>query len=229
MVIFNARVAGRSSGIKRGMNAMMGARERGKAERRQRIKEAALALFLERGYDETTTREIAQRAGIAQGTLFLYVSDKRDLLLMVMNDDLDVLTATSFASVNPEDALLDQLIHVFKPRLEYWASHPELSRFALSETTDSRQKDRSSVEAARHSFRRGTIFSNVAKLVRSCQERGLARTDEDPTQMAWVIMCLYIAMVRMWIAASEPQVAAGLAELRTGMRLAIKGLANPIP
>jgi AcrR family transcriptional regulator len=206
------------------MSAAVGARERGKAERHLRIKEAALALFLERGYDETTTREIAQRAGVAQGTLFLYVSDKRDLLLMVMNDDLDVLTATSFASVNPDDALLDQLMHVFKPRLEYWGSRPELSRFALSEVTDSRQKTRSSVEAARHSFRRGTMFSNVAKLMRACQERGQARRDEDPTQMAWVIMCLYIAMVRMWIAGPEPRVAAGLAELRTGMRLAIRGL-----
>jgi len=61
------------------MQATIGVRERNKAERRRRIKEAALAAFTEKGYDRATTREIAKLAGVAQGTLFLYARDKRDL------------------------------------------------------------------------------------------------------------------------------------------------------
>jgi AcrR family transcriptional regulator len=55
-----------------------GLRARGK--RRRRLREAAHKVFLERGYEGATTREIAARAEIAMGTLFIYATEKRDLL-----------------------------------------------------------------------------------------------------------------------------------------------------
>ena len=57
-----------------------GLRARGKRERRRRLREAAHKVFLERGYEGATTREIAARAEIAIGTLFIYATEKRDLL-----------------------------------------------------------------------------------------------------------------------------------------------------
>lgn len=46
----------------------------------QRLQQAALELFLERGYDQTTTAEIAARAGVTQRTYFRHFADKRDIL-----------------------------------------------------------------------------------------------------------------------------------------------------
>src|ERR1700691_4761046 len=46
----------------------------------ERLERAALALFAERGYDETTVAEIADRAGLAKSTFFRYFPDKRDVL-----------------------------------------------------------------------------------------------------------------------------------------------------
>ena len=71
--------------------AKLGLRERGKLEKRRRIRQAARDVFLEKGYDDATTREIAERADVAIGTLFVYAKDKRDLLMMIINDDLDQL------------------------------------------------------------------------------------------------------------------------------------------
>jgi AcrR family transcriptional regulator len=45
-----------------------------------RLQEAALALYLERGYDETTVAEIAARAGLTERTFFRYFADKREVL-----------------------------------------------------------------------------------------------------------------------------------------------------
>ena len=69
-----------------------GQREKNKIEKLQRIREAARELFVKKGFDETTTREIAARAGVGIGTVFTYAENKRDLLFLVANDDLDEVT-----------------------------------------------------------------------------------------------------------------------------------------
>jgi len=50
-------------------------------QRRQQIAQAALEVFSARGYGEATVREIARRAGVAEGTVYLYFRSKRDLLV----------------------------------------------------------------------------------------------------------------------------------------------------
>lgn len=49
-------------------------------ERREQIARAALEVFSARGYGEATVRSIARRAGVAEGTVYLYFRSKRDLL-----------------------------------------------------------------------------------------------------------------------------------------------------
>src|SRR4051812_16260209 len=64
-----------------------GRREQNRLDKRARIQRAGWELFTTVGYDETTTREVAERADVAVGTLFLYAEDKRDLLCLVMHDE----------------------------------------------------------------------------------------------------------------------------------------------
>ena len=47
---------------------------------RVRLQEAALDLYGERGYEETTVAEIAERAGLTKRTFFRYFTDKREVL-----------------------------------------------------------------------------------------------------------------------------------------------------
>jgi AcrR family transcriptional regulator len=47
---------------------------------RERLQFAALALYGERGYEETTVAEIAERAGLTKRTFFRYFTDKREVL-----------------------------------------------------------------------------------------------------------------------------------------------------
>ncbi len=54
-------------------------------ETRSRILKAALRLFARRGYDGTTTRDLAEAAGVAEGTLFRYFSNKKAILIEVVS------------------------------------------------------------------------------------------------------------------------------------------------
>ena len=64
-------------------------REAKKEDKRRRIRWAAAELFRKQGYDATTTRAIAERAGVATGTLFLYVRDKDEALALVYGHEVD--------------------------------------------------------------------------------------------------------------------------------------------
>ena len=63
----------------------VGRRERNKQAKLERIMTAASELFAAHGVDEVTTQQIADRADIGTGTLFLYAKTKGELLLLVQN------------------------------------------------------------------------------------------------------------------------------------------------
>ena len=62
---------------------------------RGRLQEAALALYSERGFDQTTAAQIAERAGLTERTLFRHFADKREVLF----DGSDVLRDRILAAV----------------------------------------------------------------------------------------------------------------------------------
>jgi len=63
----------------------IGRRERNKQQKLDRITAAASELFAEHGVDDVTTQQIADKADIGTGTLFLYAKTKGELLLLVQN------------------------------------------------------------------------------------------------------------------------------------------------
>jgi AcrR family transcriptional regulator len=62
------------------MGETMGRRERKKAATRQALADAALRLFLERGYDQVSIKDIAEAADVSTTTLFKHFSGKEALL-----------------------------------------------------------------------------------------------------------------------------------------------------
>lgn len=88
----------------------LGRRERNKQEKLDRITAAARELFSKHGVDEVTTQQIADRADIGTGTLFLYAKTKGELLLLVQNDSyVDALErgrAAAESTPDPLDAVM---------------------------------------------------------------------------------------------------------------------------
>lgn len=95
------------------MNAVAPRRQRADAERNRRaLIDAAIEVFGERGL-EATVSEIAQRAGVGQGTAFRHFPTKEHLIAATVRDMLDRITATAVELLEEPDALvaMRELMH----------------------------------------------------------------------------------------------------------------------
>jgi AcrR family transcriptional regulator len=87
------------------MSPEQGRRERNKLDKQERIFAAASELFGADGYARVTTQQIAERAGVTNGTLFRYAANKAELLLMVMNSEFDARIAEGREAAASESAV----------------------------------------------------------------------------------------------------------------------------
>ncbi len=111
----------------------LGRREANKRSKLQRIVDAARQLFRDQGYSSTTTRAIAERAGIGVGTLFVYFPEKLDLLLHVFFTDISSVVDEAFTNLDRKKPALEQLLAVFGRLMDYYGAAPDLSRVFVKE------------------------------------------------------------------------------------------------
>jgi AcrR family transcriptional regulator len=91
---------------------------------RKRIVDAALALFQSKGFDQTTTRQIAQKAKLAEGTIFNYFETKEDIALYFLQLEVDHAIATVRSTPRLRRAPLEEkLFALVEAQLEFLAPH----------------------------------------------------------------------------------------------------------
>jgi AcrR family transcriptional regulator len=109
-------------------SARPGRQER-KERSRRRILEAAREVFVRDGFMDANLDEVAERAGVAKGTLYRYFENKAELYVGVLADNARVFeekmrgAATGAALPPPE-----QVRQIARFYLEHWTSHPEYFR-----------------------------------------------------------------------------------------------------
>src|SRR4051812_37717095 len=101
-----------------------GKRARTKEATKKRIVAAALGLFQSRGFDRTTTKQIAQKARIAEGTVFNYFPTKEDIALHFFEEEvehaIDAVKANKALRKRPLDEKLFALVQY---QLDYLAPY----------------------------------------------------------------------------------------------------------
>jgi AcrR family transcriptional regulator len=195
-------------------------REQKKLEKRERIRAAAAQLFTRRGYGSATMRQIAKRAHVGLGTLFNYAEDKRDLVFLIFNEELNAITDVALAAPRPGQRLVDQLMAVFRVHYRWLGSKPALARILLQELTFYS----SGKQASTFLGIRKRLIDGIEHLIRDAQKRRKIATRENPEVIARHIFFVYSASLRWWIAAPKPEPEKGVADLRRLLKLQFEGL-----
>ena len=109
-------------------------REREKEKRRQSILQAARAAFFENGFHRATVDDVAERAEVSKGTVYLYFESKETLLAHLLLEGLDELLDDLEAAYAPHVSLPadERLRRLSQAYLRFFEEEPEYFRLLMA-------------------------------------------------------------------------------------------------
>ncbi len=179
---------------------------------RLRLQEAALELYLERGYDKTTAGDIAARAGVTERTFFRHFIDKREVFFDGQ-ETLRELLVDAVAAVPPDTKPLPTLRAAFHEAVPLIAHNLPVTerRHPVIMATPALQERALAKHAAL-----------VAALTDALRARGVA--EQLATLYAQVGMDTYSIAIRRWGADRTADLHTHLDRAFTDLRLAANAL-----
>ena len=167
-------------------------RARRKEARPGELLEAALALFVEKGFAATRVEEVAARAGVSKGTLFLYFPSKEELFKAVVRENASRHLHDAFREVAGYAGTSAELLHEFIRR--WWTQYGGTPAAGLTKLIMS--------EAANFpdlaQYYQDEVVQPSHELVRRIVQRGIARKEFraiDLTLASHLIVAPLVQMV----------------------------------
>lgn len=111
-------------------------RRPGSGDTRGRILQSARATFADRGFDGTTIRDVAARAGVDAALVHHYFGTKQQLFVAAMEFPIEVRTVIPAIAVGPREQIGDRIVAAFVGLWDRPEVRPTLLGIARSATTD---------------------------------------------------------------------------------------------
>ncbi len=197
-----------------------GAKERAYTPRelkRRRILRAAIDVFAEKGYFAARMTDVAHRAGVADGTLYLYFDGKEHLLISIFDEMLSEFISRARHEIEDVEDPLEKLRILIRLHLEALGRDRALAHVMQIETRHSRR--------FMHLFTRGRLgeyLGLLRSIVEEGQELGRFRKEPGPGFVTKVIFGAVDELVTSWLLADSPSDLGK--ELPKLMRLLTQGL-----
>lgn len=191
-------------------------RERKKDETRERITQAAMDLFTERGFEATTVDDIAARADVAKGTFFNYFPRKEavlDALPERIGNEMEQVTAEILEADAPAIEKLSRFCTEITAR---HVEHRDLSRLFMGRLMASPHDAMQNVPARMRSLLRAIIEQG--------QQKGELRADVDAGRAASMVQGIAMGTVMGWLC-SAPESFDLQEEMKQRLHLFHAGLA----
>lgn len=190
-------------------------RERKKQETRQRILDAAVELFQNQGFNQTSVDEIASRADISRATCFNYFPNKESILREIAIQELEHLQQLAFDN-RPEPPVA-RIRLVMRRLVADTLPYLRIARYIILGAM--------LYPADENAFniRLGNILGT---LVQEAQHRGEIRSDLSPTEVAHAITGIYLAFVFERIAQHDA-IADASSSVERSLDMIFQGLAGP--
>lgn len=168
------------------------------ADKYQRILDSAVAVFAEKGFHAARIADIAERAGVADGTVYLYFKNKDEILMMAIYTAFDAFVARARAELALIPSPADRLRRLAGMHLEVLGSNRNL---AVVFQMELRQSARFLSPFSRQHM--VDYFELVRASIREGQASGLFRRGLDEKIAANCFFGALDEMVTSWVLAEK--------------------------
>ncbi len=202
-----------------------GSRSLSKQERKDRILTAARHFFAEHGYDRATLRQIAASANVTVGAIFKHVTDKRDLVHLIFNEDLEEVTTKALAAPRPYHTFAQKILSITEHLYRHFAIDPLLSRVLLTEIL----VETPGLHLRQNLEIRARLLRGIGELVAAAKLTGEIKASESTEIIALQIFFVHAAALRLWLGSSpNPEWRSGQRQYEVFLNLQLAGL-SPQP
>lgn len=162
-------------------------KEREKEMRRDEILKAAEEIFFSKGLATATMDEIAEKAELSKGTLYLYYKSKEDLYLAVAMRGSEIMYQMFVDATPPSKPILQRITDLGEAYYQFFRQHRDY--FRMYQYFESAQFHKQVSEEMLHSCASndGRIWILVMDLIRKGIEEGVLIEDLDPGQAAIIL------------------------------------------
>ena len=146
------------------------------------ILEAAVKVFAEQGFSQSTISQIAREAGVADGTIYLYFKNKDDILVQFFTYKTRQVFARFKEEVDKADNTMDKLKNLIHRHLEEFQNDRNMAVVYRAETHQNSRLAEAQIKEMSNMY-----LDIVSEIVEQGQEEGVIRRD------------LYLSLVKRFI------------------------------
>jgi TetR/AcrR family transcriptional regulator, fatty acid metabolism regulator protein len=163
-------------------------------DKRREIQNAAIDVFAKRGYNTASIKDIADKAGVATGTVYLYYKNKDDLLLQAMKYMLDSCLHDIRNRVVGITSPLDKIYAFYMMHMEMFTKRPSMARFLIVELRQSEEfyKKHPTYNPYEH------YVEYVVELLNQAIEEGLIKPF-NPHTIAYSVIGFMDSLLTHWL------------------------------
>ncbi|WMJ89958.1 TetR/AcrR family transcriptional regulator [Anaerocolumna sp. MB42-C2] len=166
--------------------------------KRNEISIAAKELFTDYGYKSVSMDQIAQKANVAKGTLYLYFKDKEDLFLYLANGFIKEFDSYVEGIVNKKLSLVDEIHEVIYNLLMYRKKQEFLYKIVKEA-----KEFRTQISCKVIDMLDNTISVYLEKRLKNAVEKGLIKPC-NTTLLTFLVLKVYTALAFEWEEKHEP-------------------------
>lgn len=148
--------------------------------KRKSLMDSGMKLFIHKGYEHTTAKEIAIHAGVAIGTFYRYFSDKRQLLLFLLEDKLARMMPPEPDWIHSNINVLASLLAQHYEHLRQFGLYRVLPELLIHDPELAQVLEKS----------RKNWHDRISLGLQKAKQEGLTWTDIDLDMVAWSILVL---------------------------------------
>lgn len=170
---------------------MGGLRETKKQDKKKRILNVAIKLFIKKGFDKTSIEDITSQAGVAKGTFYSFFEKKGDVLLYFVDQEIANSRREIQEKITLQKTLIDQLELVIFTYLKYIFRNKEFSRVLAKERFDT--------IGTRNNKNELLLIQSLSRLIDEAKQRHEIKHSVDSRCMADMIFAIYTMYVIYWL------------------------------